>query len=68
LRSRSIRLKRAVRVVADLDVAETAKLLGKSAGAVRVLTHRGLRNLARLLEGVTPWPGDSLTQAPAELQ
>ena len=49
-----------LRVVADLDVAQTAKLLGKSQGAVRVLTHRGLRNLAHLLEGVTPGPADSL--------
>jgi RNA polymerase sigma-70 factor (ECF subfamily) len=39
-----------LRVVADLDVAATARVVGKSRGAVRVLTHRGLRRLATLLE------------------
>jgi len=39
-----------LRVVADLDVAATAGVVGKSRGAVRVLTHRGLRRLATLLE------------------
>jgi len=34
------------RVVADLDVAAVARLLGKQPGAVRVLAHRGLRRLA----------------------
>jgi RNA polymerase sigma-70 factor, ECF subfamily len=51
-----------LRVVADLDVALTARLLGKSPGAVRVLTHRGLRNLARLLGGVTLWPATSVNK------
>jgi len=39
-----------LRVVADLDVAATARVVGKSRGAVRVLTHRGLRRLAALLQ------------------
>jgi len=39
-----------LRVVADLDVALTAAVVGKSPGAVRVLAHRGLRRLAGLLE------------------
>lgn len=38
-----------LRVVADLDVATVAKLLGKRPGAVRVLAHRGLRRLAEQL-------------------
>jgi RNA polymerase sigma-70 factor, ECF subfamily len=35
-----------LRVVAGLDVAQTAQVLGKRAGAVRVATMRGLRRLA----------------------
>ncbi len=35
-----------LRVVAGLDVAATARVLGKRAGAVRVATMRGLRKLA----------------------
>jgi RNA polymerase sigma-70 factor (ECF subfamily) len=35
-----------LRVVAGLDVATTAKVLGKRVGAVRVATMRGLRRLA----------------------
>ena len=38
-----------LRVVAGLDVGRTAELLGKQPGAVRVLAHRGLRRLERLL-------------------
>ncbi len=38
-----------LRVVAGLDIAQVAGLLGKSPGAVRVLTHRGLRRLAAVL-------------------
>lgn len=38
-----------LRVVAGLDTARTAELMERSAGAVRVLTHRGLKALlARL--------------------
>ena len=44
-----------LRVVADLDVDTVASMLGKSAGVVRVLSHRGLKRLAELLaeSGVT---------------
>jgi RNA polymerase sigma-70 factor (ECF subfamily) len=35
-----------LRVVAGLDVAQTAQVLGKRPGAVRVATMRGLRRLA----------------------
>jgi RNA polymerase sigma-70 factor (ECF subfamily) len=49
----------ALRVIAGLTVTETAAVVNKSDGAVRVLCHRGLRALARQLhteiaEGVTP--------------
>jgi RNA polymerase sigma-70 factor (ECF subfamily) len=38
-----------LRIVAGLDVTRTAELMDRSPGAVRVLTHRGLRTLqARL--------------------
>jgi RNA polymerase sigma-70 factor (ECF subfamily) len=37
----------ALRVIAGLTVAETAAVVDKSEGAVRVLCHRGLRALAR---------------------
>ena len=36
----------ALRVVADMTVGETARIVGKSEVAVRVLCHRGLRALA----------------------
>lgn len=39
-----------LRYVADLDVSATATTTGKSAGAVRVLAHRGLRRLRELLD------------------
>lgn len=46
----------ALRVVADMTVSETARVVGKSEVAVRVLCHRGLRalalHLARPDEGV----------------
>ena len=38
-----------LRYIADLDVAATAAALGKEPGAVRVLAHRGLRRLEKLL-------------------
>jgi len=38
-----------LRVVADLDNTQIAGLLGKTPGAVRVLSHRGLRRLALTL-------------------
>jgi RNA polymerase sigma-70 factor, ECF subfamily len=44
----------ALRMVAGLDVAQVAKLVGKRPGAVRTLTHRGLRRLAQRLAAVDP--------------
>ena len=38
-----------LRVVAGLDVERAAKVMGKKAGHVRVLAHRGLKRLAGLL-------------------
>jgi RNA polymerase sigma-70 factor, ECF subfamily len=38
-----------LRVVAGLDVAQVARIVGKRPGAVRVLAHRGLRRLAERL-------------------
>ncbi|MGH9302958.1 MAG: RNA polymerase sigma factor [Acidimicrobiales bacterium] len=44
-----------LRVVADLTTEETARVMGRSEGAVRVLQHRALRQLAKHFarEGVT---------------
>jgi RNA polymerase sigma-70 factor (ECF subfamily) len=39
----------ALRVITGMSVRETAAVVNKSAGAVRVLCHRGLRVLARQL-------------------
>ncbi len=38
-----------LRVIADLDVSQTAEVVAKSTGAVRVLAHRGLRRLEAIL-------------------
>jgi len=38
-----------LRVVAGLAVDRVAAIMGKRPGTVRVLTHRGLRRLARQL-------------------
>ena len=43
-----------LRVMAGLDTAEVAAMLGKQPGNVRVLSHRGLRTLARRLAPVEP--------------
>lgn len=40
-----------LRVVAGLDTEVVADMLGKSPGAIRVLSHRGLKKLASLLSG-----------------
>ena len=40
----------ALRVLGGLEVAEVARIVGKRPGAVRVLAHRGLRRLAKLLK------------------
>jgi len=39
----------ALRVVAGLEVSRVAEIMGKRAGTIRVLTHRGLRRLAARL-------------------
>lgn len=39
-----------LRVVAGLSVEQVAKILGKSAGSVRVAQHRALRRLAAIWE------------------
>jgi RNA polymerase sigma-70 factor, ECF subfamily len=44
----------ALRVIAGLDVARVAMLVGKRPGAVRVLAHRGLRRLAERLARDVP--------------
>lgn len=54
----------ALRVIAGLETPDVAKILGKSAGAVRVALHRGLKALAgdpavRALAG-RPGPGSAL--------
>jgi RNA polymerase sigma-70 factor (ECF subfamily) len=40
----------ALRVLAGLEVSRVAELMGKQPGTVRVLTHRGLRQLAARLD------------------
>jgi RNA polymerase sigma-70 factor (ECF subfamily) len=43
-----------LRIIADLSLEETASILGKRVGAVKVLQHRGLSRLRKLAkEGVT---------------
>jgi RNA polymerase sigma-70 factor, ECF subfamily len=44
-----------LRVVAGLSIADVARMVGKSPGAVRVAAHRGLRRLAAIVDraGVT---------------
>jgi RNA polymerase sigma-70 factor (ECF subfamily) len=51
-----------LRVMVGLDTAQVARIMGKQPGNVRVLSHRGLRNLARRLTPVPADPG-----APADL-
>ena len=41
----------ALRVIAGLDVARVADMMGRTPSAVRVLTHRGLKKLASTLVG-----------------
>lgn len=40
-----------LRVVANLEVNDVAEIVGKTAGNVRVLTHRGLKQLNEMLTG-----------------
>jgi RNA polymerase sigma-70 factor (ECF subfamily) len=42
-----------LRIIACLDVAQVAELVGKKPGAVRVAAHRGLRTLAARLSATT---------------
>jgi RNA polymerase sigma-70 factor, ECF subfamily len=46
-----------LRVVAGLDVQRVAEIMGKRPGTVRVLTHRGLRQLAERLGAAAPLRG-----------
>ena len=50
-----------LRVVVGLDATTAGEILGKRAGAVRVAAHRGLKNLAKMLEaqGASGGSGDS---------
>ena len=43
-----------LRVVAGLEAADVARIVGKTPGAVRVTAHRALRRLAELTEPVGP--------------
>ena len=54
-----------LRVVAGLEPAEVARIIGKSPGAVRVLGHRGLRRLARTM-GVAAEPSATPSGATSE--
>jgi DNA-directed RNA polymerase specialized sigma24 family protein len=40
-----------LRLVADLPVAEVARITARTRGAVALVQHRALRRLATLLEG-----------------
>lgn len=51
----------ALRVVAGLDVGQVARIVGKRPGAVRVLSHRGLRRLAERLAAGRPSHADPPT-------
>lgn len=42
-----------LRLLTDLSVAETARLMGKTVGAVKALQHRAVRNLAAHFPGGT---------------
>jgi RNA polymerase sigma-70 factor (ECF subfamily) len=56
-----------LRVVAGLDVPSVARIMSRSAGSVRVLSHRGLRHLERLLDGDPRFDSagaDDLTRVP----
>ena len=44
----------ALRVIVGLDVADVARIVGKTPGAVRVALHRGLRTLAGRYGSNTP--------------
>jgi RNA polymerase sigma-70 factor, ECF subfamily len=44
-----------LRVIAGLDVARVAEIMGKRPGTVRVLAHRGLQRLAQRLGQRSDW-------------
>ena len=46
-----------LRVMIGLDTDQVARIMGKQPGNVRVLSHRGLRNLARRLTPAAAAPG-----------
>ena len=52
----------ALRILAEMDVIDVAEAMNKSAANVRVLTHRGLKFLAELMEDPRN-PASSVTQA-----
>ena len=52
-----------LRVVADLDVATVAAMVGKTEGNVRVIMHRALQYLAAQLD-VTPTPHETMKGLP----
>jgi RNA polymerase sigma-70 factor (ECF subfamily) len=52
----------ALRAIAGLDVSQVAEIIGKRPGTVRVLAHRGLRRLARVLA-----PTAEIAGTPVEL-
>lgn len=51
----------ALRVVAQLEVAEVAEITGKTANHVRVLCHRGLRRLAEIIPAPDVMPALATT-------
>jgi RNA polymerase sigma-70 factor (ECF subfamily) len=51
-----------LRVVVGLDAETAGTVLGKRAGAVRTAAFRGLRTLAKRLEGSRPPEADVLSQ------
>jgi RNA polymerase sigma-70 factor (ECF subfamily) len=55
----------ALRVVVGLDVADVARIVGRSPGAVRVAVHRGLRTLAGHLRDGSPITPVTLTATEA---
>jgi RNA polymerase sigma-70 factor, ECF subfamily len=58
-----------LRVLGDLSVEETARIVGKRPGAVRVLQHRALQRLrdSMAAENVTPRAGDAIFEADGQL-
>jgi DNA-directed RNA polymerase specialized sigma24 family protein len=46
----------ALRVVGGLNVAQVAHIVGKNPNAVQVLSHQGLRRLARRLQAAQSAP------------